>query len=165
MWGAPSGGHRTGDHFKGPAVDHGRHRPRTYDGPPHLRYAVSLDGFGLPVHKSADTLGTPRACTRCLDTAMRALERVKNMSHKDKAGGKKPPSTPESANGLEASKRDNEAVRKAVTAESDATERGTKSVLPGPPIPPEKQAEIRNEKQQPDKGRTAARRGPPGPKR
>lgn len=55
--------------------------------------------------------------------------------------------TPGSATDREKAAVDDKAVSNAVTAED-----GTKSVLPGPPIPPETQAVLR---------RTSGRRGPP----
>lgn len=65
--------------------------------------------------------------------------------------------TPESADAQERTLRDDEAVSKAVTADDEAAEAGTKSVLPGPPLPPEVQDEVRKET-----GAAAAsgRRGP-----
>lgn len=50
--------------------------------------------------------------------------------------------TPESATDIEKERLDDEAVSEAVT-----TENGTKSVLPGPPIPPAVQAEIKRSPQ------------------
>jgi hypothetical protein len=55
----------------------------------------------------------------------------------------KPGRTPDSATDLERTKIDDEAVRKAVTANSGSIEAATKSVLPGPPIPPDVQTEMR----------------------
>jgi hypothetical protein len=63
-----------------------------------------------------------------------------------------PRSTPESVTDLEKTELDDEAVSKAVTAED-----GTKSVLPGPPIPPDVQAKIKDET---DSGDISGRRGP-----
>jgi hypothetical protein len=56
--------------------------------------------------------------------------------------------TPNGAEAREKARRDDEAVRETVTAEPETEEKGTKSVLPGPPIPPSVQNELRNEKQQ-----------------
>jgi hypothetical protein len=67
--------------------------------------------------------------------------------------------TPDSATDLEKSKLGDEAVRDAVTTESGSVDRGTGSVLPGPPIPPEVQAEVREEKE-PRSPRPSGRRGP-----
>jgi hypothetical protein len=49
---------------------------------------------------------------------------------------------PEAATTVEKSAIDDQAISEAVTAEE-----GTKSVLPGPPIPPEVQTEIRQQRQ------------------
>jgi hypothetical protein len=49
-----------------------------------------------------------------------------------------------SATGAEKSRLDDRAVENTLTAGEDATESGTKSVLPGPPIPPGRQTEIRS---------------------
>lgn len=54
----------------------------------------------------------------------------------------KPHRAPESATTLEKSAIDDKAISEAVTAEES-----TKSVLPGPPIPPDVQAEIRQQRQ------------------
>ncbi len=75
------------------------------------------------------------------------------------AGSSNTGSTLQSATDREKSQLGDTAVSKAVTAEKSAGS-GTKSVLPGPPIPPEVQAEIRGE----EKSRgthTSGRRGPP----
>lgn len=61
---------------------------------------------------------------------------------------------PESASDIEKERLDDEAVSEAVTAED-----GKRSVLPGPPIPPETQAELRGE------GRASRRRSPQVPSR
>ena len=58
--------------------------------------------------------------------------------------GRKAANVSEGAAGAEKSRIDDEAVSKAVTVESGAA--GTTSVLPGPPIPPERQAEVRDTK-------------------
>ena len=69
--------------------------------------------------------------------------------------------TPDSVTDREKSKLDDDAVTKALTG-TEPPESGSKSVLPGPPIPPEVQAEIRDEKKEP---RTSGRRGPPSPRK
>ena len=69
-----------------------------------------------------------------------------------------PNRTPKSATDLEKSEIDDKAVRKTVTVEN-----GRKSVLPGPPIPPEVQAELRKEKQS-GEARGNERKAPPGRK-
>lgn len=69
-----------------------------------------------------------------------------------------PSRTPKSVTDLEKSEIDEKAVRKAVTVES-----GRKSVLPGPPIPPKVQAELREEKQS-GEARRYERKPPPGRK-
>ena len=51
---------------------------------------------------------------------------------------RKPRGTPDSATGREKSDLDDEAVEKSVTADN-----GKKSVLPGPPIPPDVQAQLK----------------------
>jgi hypothetical protein len=75
-----------------------------------------------------------------------SASRIKTERH---TGARAPGGTPESVTDLERTELDDEAVSKAVTAEN-----GTKSVLPGPPIPPEVQAKIKNEKE------GTGRRGP-----
>jgi len=69
--------------------------------------------------------------------------------------------TPDSATARDAALRDDEAVSKSVNTESDARH-GTTSVLPGPPIPPEIQDQLRNERQI---GETSGRRGPSSQRR
>jgi hypothetical protein len=69
--------------------------------------------------------------------------------------------TPDSVTDREKSKLDDDAVTKALTG-TEPPESGSKSVLPGPPIPPEVQAEIREKKQEP---RTSGRRGPASPRK
>lgn len=76
------------------------------------------------------------------------------------ANHKKNVETPESATDLENSEVDDRAVSDAVNTEGAAP--GTGSVLPGPPIPPRVQAEIRS--QQPGEARGGGRRGPPSGK-
>lgn len=54
--------------------------------------------------------------------------------------------TPDSVGAREKAARDDDAVSKSVNTEGDA-KYGTTSVLPGPPIPPEIQEQVRNERQ------------------
>lgn len=74
------------------------------------------------------------------------------------ASNNKPGVTPDSVTDREKSDLDDDAVSEALSG-SQPPESGAKSVLPGPPIPPEVQAEIRDEKQ--EKPPTSGRRGPP----
>jgi hypothetical protein len=60
----------------------------------------------------------------------------------DSPGSTKQRRMPEAATTVEKSAIDDKAISEAVTAEE-----GTKSVLPGPPIPPEVQTEIRQQRQ------------------
>jgi hypothetical protein len=83
-----------------------------------------------------------------------------NKKTEQQAPSAKPGRTPESVTSRERSEIDEDAVSKAVTAENGDAERGTKSVLPGPPIPPEVQAEVRQERQSRE-ARGSGRRGPP----
>ncbi len=69
----------------------------------------------------------------------------------------KPDQTPQSASDREKTAIDDNAVQEALSAEDSA---GAKSVLPGPPIPPDVQAELKNEKGYGKKA-TSGRRGPP----
>lgn len=62
--------------------------------------------------------------------------------------------TPESATSLEKSRRDDRAVSKAVKATGPSERQGTTSVLPGPPIPPRVQADIREKSQRRGDGET-----------
>lgn len=75
---------------------------------------------------------------------------AKTGSKKAKAreSAHEPHATPESATTLEKSADQDEAVRSAVTAEN-----GEKSVLPGPPIPPEVQAEMKAQGRLSSRGR------------
>lgn len=59
--------------------------------------------------------------------------------------------TPEGAEAQEKTLSGDETVRDAVTAERETVEKGTKSVLPGPPIPPSVQKELRKKAQEPKK--------------
>jgi hypothetical protein len=72
--------------------------------------------------------------------------------------------TPDSATDREKSRLDDDAVREAVTANTGPADQSTSSVLPGPPIPPDVQAEIREEKE-PRVAKTSGRRGPPSKKK
>lgn len=54
--------------------------------------------------------------------------------------------TPDSASAREKVAQGDDAVSKTVNTESDAKD-GTTSVLPGPPIPPDIQDKVRNERQ------------------
>lgn len=69
--------------------------------------------------------------------------------------------TPDSVSDLEKSDLDEDAVTKAVTVENKP-DAGTTSVLPGPPIPPHVQDEIRSAQQ--GERQTSGRRGPPSRK-
>lgn len=74
-------------------------------------------------------------------------------------------STPKSVTDIEKTSIDDDAVSKAVTAESASSESGTKSVLPGPPIPPDLQAKVKDTRQRaaepgrPEKKSSRARSG------
>lgn len=69
----------------------------------------------------------------------------KNTGRKTRSG--KPEHTPDSATDHEKSEIDDQAVRQAVTASTGSVGNGTRSVLPGPPIPPEVQTELRQGEQ------------------
>jgi hypothetical protein len=69
--------------------------------------------------------------------------------------------TPASATDREKSDLDDKAVSEAVTNEHGGTASGDTSVLPGPPIAPKIQAEVRGERQI-GKRRASGRRGSPG---
>jgi len=56
---------------------------------------------------------------------------------------KKKRDTPDGAESREKDRLDDRAVEKAVTNGGPRPDQGTKSVLPGPPIPPELQDDIR----------------------
>jgi hypothetical protein len=73
----------------------------------------------------------------------------------------KEPGTPDSVTDREKAKLDDDAVSEALSG-SQSPESGAKSVLPGPPIPPEVQAELRDKKQEPQ---TSGRRGPASPRK
>jgi len=72
--------------------------------------------------------------------------------------------TPESVTDHEKSRLDDEAVREAVTANTGRADQSTSSVLPGPPIPPDVQAEVREESE-PRVAQMSGRRGPPSKKK
>jgi hypothetical protein len=59
--------------------------------------------------------------------------------------------TPNGAESREKVRADDEAVREAVTSEPETAEKGTKSVLPGPPIPPDVQQKLRETEQKPQR--------------
>jgi hypothetical protein len=55
--------------------------------------------------------------------------------------------TPKGAQPREKLREEDDAVRDAVTTERETEEKGTKSVLPGPPIPPSVQQQLREKEQ------------------
>lgn len=79
------------------------------------------------------------------------------------SANKKKSGTPDSVTDREKSELEDDAVSKALTG-SEPPESGSKSVLPGPPIPPEEQAKLREEQQENVPGTTSGRRGPPSGK-